>query len=171
MLGEPVPLEVIAPMLMITTRVPAFIKPVIILRGRTLSFKQFENGTVLIGGGYRGRALRDENATVLDWAKLGKSARTVFELFPVMRSAQVVRAWAGIEARMSDDIPVFGPSGTSEGVFHQFGFSAHGFQLGPGAGSVMSELVERGQTNVPIDQLRIQRFAAGEVERSMEDFE
>jgi sarcosine oxidase subunit beta len=171
MLGEPVPLEVIAPMLMITARVPAFIKPVIILRGRTLSFKQFKNGTVLIGGGYRGWAQRDENTTALDWAKLGKNASTVFELFPIMRSTQIVRAWAGIEARMPDDIPVFGPSSTSEGVFHQFGFSAHGFQLGPGAGSVMSELVARGQTNVSIEQLRIERFADGSAAKSTEHFE
>ena len=34
--GEPVPLEVIAPMLMITGHVPAFIEPVVILRSRKL---------------------------------------------------------------------------------------------------------------------------------------
>lgn len=159
-LGEPVPLEVIAPMLMITARVPHFIDPVVILRGRKLSFKQFANGTVLIGGGYRGRPDRDTNATILDWTRLAESARTVWELFPVMRDALVVRAWAGIEARMPDDIPVFGPSTTSEGVFHQFGFSAHGFQLGPGAGAVMAELVATGATNMPIEAFRIDRFGA-----------
>ncbi len=171
MLGEPVPLQVTAPMLMITARMPAFIKPVIILRGRTLSFKQFKNGTVLIGGGYRGWAQRDENMTVLDWAKLGRSASTVHEVFPIMRSTHILRAWAGIEARMPDDIPVFGPSSTSEGVFHQFGFSSHGFQLGPGAGSVMSELVAMGRTNMPIEQLRIERFTDGSAAKSMEHFE
>ena len=53
--GEPVPLDVIAPMLMITSRVPAFIEPVVILRSRKLSFKQFPNGTVMIGGGHLGQ--------------------------------------------------------------------------------------------------------------------
>ena len=158
MLGEPVPLDVIAPMLMITARVPAFIRPVVILRGRKLSFKQFANGTVLIGGGHLGRPLRDENRTVLDWAKLAESAKTVWDLFPVMRGATVLRAWAGIEARMPDDIPVFGRSSTEEGAFHQFGFSAHGFQLGPGAGAVMAELVATGTTNMPIEAFRIERF-------------
>jgi len=52
MLGEPVPLAVVAPMLMVTSRLPAFIKPVVILRGRKLSFKQLDNGTVVIGGGH-----------------------------------------------------------------------------------------------------------------------
>ncbi|MFI5011369.1 MAG: NAD(P)/FAD-dependent oxidoreductase [Hyphomicrobiales bacterium] len=161
LLGEPVPLEVIAPMLMITARMPAFIKPVVILRGRKLSFKQYANGTVLIGGGHLGQALRDENVTVLDWMKLGSSARTVHEVFPIMRTASILRAWAGIEARMPDEIPVFGPSGTSPGVFHQFGFSGHGFQLGPGAGAVMAELVATGRTNMPIEPFGVARFSTG----------
>jgi sarcosine oxidase subunit beta len=157
-LGEPVPLEPIALMLMITAPMAAFIKPVVILRGRVLSFKQFDNGTVLIGGGHRGTPLRDENRTILDWRKLAISARTVWELFPIMRDATIVRAWAGIEGRMPDDLPVFGPSARHEGVYHQFGFSAHGFQLGPGAGAVMAEIIATGRSNVPIDGLGIDRF-------------
>lgn len=157
-LGEPVPLEVIAPMLMITSPMPHFISPVVILRGRKLSFKQFANGTVLIGGGHLGRADPDTNRTDLDWSRLTESARTVWDLFPVMREATIVRAWAGIEARMPDDIPVIGPSSTSEGVYHQFGFSAHGFQLGPGAGALMAELIATGATNLPIAPFSIGRF-------------
>jgi sarcosine oxidase subunit beta len=158
MIGEWVPLEVIAPMLMITARLSHFLDPVIILRGRKLSFKQFKNGTVLIGGGHLGMAYPDENTTVLDWQKLSASARTVDELFPVMRGATVVRAWAGIEARMPDDIPVIGSSQVAEGLFHQFGFSAHGFQLGPGVGSLMADLIVTGATNMPIEPFRIDRF-------------
>lgn len=158
-LSEPVPLEAIAPMLMITAPMPAFIKPVVILRGRKLSFKQFDNGTVLIGGGHLGTPLRDENRTVLDWRKLAVSAGTVWDLFPIMRGTPVVRAWAGIEARMPDDLPVIGPSARHEGVYHQFGFSAHGFQLGPAAGAVIAEIIATGRSNVPIDGLGIARFA------------
>lgn len=158
-LGEPVPLEVIAPMLMITAPMAAFIRPVVIMLRRKLSFKQFANGTVLIGGGYRGRALRDENRTILDWRKLAANAETVRDLFPIMRGAPILRAWAGIEARLPDDLPIFGPSAKHEGVYHQFGFSAHGFQLGPGAGAVMAEIIATGRSNVPIDGLGIARFA------------
>jgi sarcosine oxidase subunit beta len=82
----------------------------------------------------------------------------VSELFAVMRGATIVRAWAGIEARMRDDIPVFGPSAVHEGLYHQFGFSAHGFQLGPGAGAVMAELIVHGGTQTPIGGLIIERF-------------
>lgn len=157
--GEPVPLEPIAPMLMITSRVPPFIRPVVILRSRKLSFKQFANGTVMIGGGHRARVDRDRNHTQIDWRRLQESARTVWELFPVMRGATIVRAWAGIEGRMADDLPVVGPSRTASGFFHQFGFSAHGFQLGPGTGQAMAELIATGQSPVPIDGLGVERFA------------
>ncbi|MFI5000622.1 MAG: NAD(P)/FAD-dependent oxidoreductase, partial [Reyranellales bacterium] len=112
----------------------------------------------VIGGGHLAVPFRDRNETVIDWTKLALSAATVWELFPVMREATIVRAWAGIEARMPDDIPVVGPSSTSEGVYHQFGFSAHGFQLGPGTGAVMAELVATGSTNTPIAALGIDRF-------------
>ena len=95
---------------------------------------------------------------MLDWQKLTASARTVDELFPVMRGASIVRAWAGIEARMPDDIPVIGPSKVEEGLFHQFGFSAHGFQLGPGVGALMADLIVTGATNLPIEPFRVDRF-------------
>jgi len=160
-LGEPVPVETVAPMLMITSRVPHFIDPVVILRGRKLSFKQLANGTVLIGGGYLAKPDQDRNETVLDWAKLALSAQTVHELFPIMRSASIVRAWAGIEARTRDDLPIFGPSAVQEGLFHQFGFSLHGFQLGPGAGAVMAELIVDGGTQTRIGDLSIRRFQPG----------
>jgi len=158
-LGEPVPLEVIAPMLMISAPMAPFLQPVLGATGRPLSFKQFTNGTVLIGGGHRGRPDPETNWTDLDFTALAISARTVWDLFPVMRGAQIVRAWAGIEARMPDDIPVIGRSRTSENVWHAFGFSAHGFQLGPVVGAIIAELIATGHTNLPIAPFDIARFA------------
>ena len=158
MLAEPVPLIPSAFMLMISDRQAPFIRPVVGATSRPLSFKQFANGTVMIGGGYKGALDRETNWTELDFRGLAQSAETVADLFPVMRSAQIVRAWAGIEARMPDDIPVIGPSSTEEGVFHAFGFSGHGFQLGPISGAIIAELVATGRTNLPIEPFRIARF-------------
>ena len=159
MLGEPVPLEAVAPMMMITAPMPLFVRPVVGATSRPLSFKQLANGTVMIGGGRLGRALPEQNVTDLNFRELGLGAKTVLDLFPIMRGAEVVRAWAGIEAQMPDKIPVIGPSGTEHGVFHAFGFSAHGFQLGPIVGSVIAELLTTGSTNMPIAPFSIRRFA------------
>lgn len=159
MLREPVPIEAVALMLMITAPAAPFVKPVVGATSRPLSFKQYANGTVMIGGGQRGRAEPDTNRTILDYAKLALNARTASEIFPCMRDAQVVRAWAGIEGRMPDDIPVIGPSGTHENAWHAFGFSAHGFQLGPIVGSIVADLMKNGSTGFPIEPFSIRRFA------------
>jgi sarcosine oxidase, subunit beta len=156
--GEPVPLEPIAPMMMVTARLPPFVSPVVLGIGRKLSFKQASNGTVLIGGGHRGVPDMESGASSTDFRKLITSARTASALFPIMSDAMLVRAWSGIESRLPDDIPVIGPSSTEPGLFHAFGFSAHGFQLGPIIGVIMAELVSAGATQHPIAPFAITRF-------------
>lgn len=158
-LGEPVPIEPIALMLMITAPAAPFVEPVVGATSRTLSFKQFGNGTVLIGGGHQGHAEPETNRTILDYEKLAINARTASDIFPCILGASIVRAWAGIEGRMPDNIPVIGPSSTCEGVWHAFGFSAHGFQLGPIVGSIVADLVTTGTTALPIEPFSIRRFA------------
>jgi sarcosine oxidase subunit beta len=158
--GEPAPLEAIAPMMMVTLRMPRFLSPVVIGTGRPLSFKQTTEGTVLIGGGRRARTDRDAETTELDFQELGASARMVRDLFPVMRGAVVNRGWAGIEARMPDDIPVIGPSLRAPRLFHQFGFSAHGFELAPVVGHVIADLVTRGASDSALEKFSIGRFAS-----------
>jgi len=158
-LGEPVPLEVIAPMMMVTLRMPRFLEPVVLGTGRPLSFKQTHEDTVLIGGGRRARVERDAETTDLDFLELAVSAQTVRDLFPIMGGATVHRGWAGIEARMPDDIPVIGPSSTLPDAYHAFGFSAHGFELGPIVGRITSDLIATGATALPIAPFAITRFA------------
>lgn len=60
---------------------------------------------------------------------------------------------------MADGIPVIGPSGTEDGLFHSFGYSLHGFQLGPICGSIIGEIATTGQTNLPIQPFSIGRFS------------
>ena len=158
-LGEPVPLAVIGPMMLVTLRMPRFLDPVVLGTARPLSFKQTAEGTVLIGGGRLSRVDIDAESTELDFRELGESARTVHDLFPVMRSAVIHRGWAGIEAKMPDEIPVIGPSGTMPDAFHAFGFSAHGFELGPIVGRIIADLITTGRTDLPIAPFSIGRFA------------
>ncbi|MEM9681707.1 MAG: FAD-dependent oxidoreductase [Pseudomonadota bacterium] len=158
MLGDNVPLSAEAPMMMVTAPTAPFLDPVVGLAGRALSFKQGANGTVVIGGGHRGIADRDSETTTLNLDGLKKSARTVVEVFPHMKDVPIVRCWAGIEGVMPDQIPVVGPSRNSPAAFHAFGFSAHGFQLGPIVGRLMSELIVDGNASLPIEAFRVDRF-------------
>ncbi len=157
--GEPVKIEPRGLMLMVTQAVPAFVKPVLGATGRPLSFKQFGNGTVVIGGALECTADMRARQCPLDFPQLGKSARTVTDLFPHLQHVAVNRAWAGIEGFMPDGIPVISRSGTHDGLVHAFGFSAHGFELGPIVGSVVADLVCDKLTTHDIDAFRIGRFA------------
>lgn len=156
-LGEPVPLQPGAPMMMVTERLPHFLKPVLGAASRKLSFKQMPNGTLLIGGAHMARLDFDNESTEIEWRKLAVSARTVLALFPQLKDVRIVRCWAGVEAFMPDNLPVIG-GGREKGVFHAFGFSAHGFQLSPVIGKVMADLIIEGKTSLPIDAFGISRF-------------
>lgn len=61
---------------------------------------------------------------------------------------------------MPDHNPVLGPSSTTPGLFHAFGLSGAGFQIGPAVGEVLSELVVSGKSRIPIDAFRIERYTA-----------
>jgi sarcosine oxidase subunit beta len=62
---------------------------------------------------------------------------------------------------MPDSLPVMGPSGQVGGLYYAFGFSGSGFQIGPGVGDVMAELIDTGATSTPIEAYGIGRFAEG----------
>ncbi len=157
-LGDPTPLEPNGSMLMVTARMRPFVGPVVGAAGRAMSFKQFGNGTVLIGGGHRAPVNLDTNGTTLALDGLAKAARTAISLFPIMRTARAVRFWSGIEGFLPDGLPVIGPSRASPSVFHAFGFSAHGFQLGPIVGQLLAELIDSGASSLPLDAFRVDRF-------------
>ena len=162
MLGEPVPLTPGAPMMMVTERLPHFIDPVVGAASRKLSFKQMHNGTLLIGGAHLARLDFDHMRTEIDYHNMAESARTVTTLFPQLANARIVRFWAGIEGFTPDQIPVIGPAIHAPGLFHAFGFSAHGFQLSPIVGRIVSELILDGRSGLPIEPFRADRFRTDE---------
>lgn len=161
MVGDVVDLRVRASMMMVTERMPRFLDPVIAAVGRKLSFKQSDAGTLVIGGGQQGIADRHTEQTRIAFANLARSAEAAIALFPVMRGVRLVRSWCGIEAETVDHLPVLGRSIAAEGIVHSFGYSGHGFQLGPICGAVVADLVTRGGTNLPVAGLSLERFQAG----------
>ncbi|MEM7499865.1 MAG: FAD-dependent oxidoreductase [Pseudomonadota bacterium] len=163
-LGDPIPLEAHAPMLAITARMPPFVDGVVGLLGGALSLKQFDNGTVLIGGGVRGRADPANNKTKLDLPGIQRFLGAARRVFCNLASAEVVRFWAGIEGYTPDDLPVIGP-GRESGVVHAFGFSAHGFQLAAAVGPIVADLAEGKPPDLDIAAFAPARFENAEQRR------
>ena len=158
MVGDDMPVEAHAPMLVITDRQPLFLDAVIGVMGGTLSLKQLDNGSMVIGGGMRGVADPDQNKTQLTPVGLSKFVMTAGRVFSHLRDVSILRAWAGIEGYTADNLPFIG-RGSQQGIIHGFGFSAHGFQLGPGVGEVLADLVMARQPRVDISPFAPHRFS------------
>lgn len=158
MVGDRIPLATKSSMMMVSERIEPFIRPVVAIQGRSLSFKQSDQGTLVIGGGLQGVPDLDKQTSTARMRILAKGARAATDLFPSVRDLRIVRVWAGLEAATSDLLPIIGPSPNAPGVFHAFGFSGHGFQLVPIVGAVITDLVVHGRTDRPIAALDARRL-------------
>lgn len=157
--GEAVKVRPVALQMTVTEPVRAFVKPVIGTHGRKLSLKQSEHGTVVIGGGFEGRADLATGDSDLDFAGVTQNLANAVRLFPILADARVVRTWCGIEGIAADDLPVLGPSRTVPGLIHAFAFSGHGFALCPLIGEVVADLARGRNHGFDLTPFAVDRFA------------
>ena len=145
--GDEIPITPGGLMLMVTQRVPHFINPVLGATSRGLSFKQFANGTVVIGGALECDADTGQNYAELDFSRLANSARIVTDLFPFLNNVSITRAWSGIDGYAPDHTSIIGPSASVDNLYYACGFSSSGFQLGPASGQYLAEVIADGAEN------------------------
>ena len=157
--GEQVPVSPLSPNMLVTEPLPYFIAPNLGVVGGDVYLRQIRRGNVIFGGG-RGQSDPDVPSSRPSPEASAEVMAKALQLVPQLAGAQVIRSWTGIDGEMPDQIPVIGLSRTTPDLFHAFGFSGHGFQLGPAVGAIMSELVLDRHTDVPLEPFRIDRFAA-----------
>ena len=155
--GEDVPLGRIYPCLIVTEPLAATMTVNIGAEGGGIYARQVERGNCIVGG-VRGAPLADP-----DYSRpVGDAAVSVMnraaEMFPSLRHAHAIRFWTGTEADTPDRNPVIGHSMTTPGLIHAFGFSGAGFQIAPGVGEVVADLIREGRTATPIQAFSIDRF-------------
>ncbi|MBM3482503.1 MAG: FAD-dependent oxidoreductase [Alphaproteobacteria bacterium] len=156
--GEQAVMEAWSPQMVVTEPFPYFLKPALGVVGGDVYLRQIPRGNFIFGGGYGDATLASGRATVMPKETLG-SCELAVQLIPRVAEATVIRVWSGFEGITQDHLPVFGPSLTTPGLTHAFGFSGHGFALSPGVGSIVAELATTGATDVPLGPLSIGRFA------------
>lgn len=154
--GEPVPMRPGHPMMVVTEPLPYFMDLSLGVEGGGVYARQVARGNCVIGGG-QGHALDALRARPRNEG-LGRLMQQTVALLPALRHAHIIRTWSGTEGYLPDRQPVIGPSGTTPGLFHAFGFAGGGFQLGPGVGAVLADLVRFGASETPIEAFSIQRF-------------
>jgi glycine/D-amino acid oxidase-like deaminating enzyme len=82
------------------------------------------------------------------------------EVYPELKDANIVESWAGMVETTPDVVPVISHIDTIPGFYLATGFSGHGFGIGPGAGSVISKLIQNKPT-VDVGAFRLDRFFDG----------
>ncbi|WP_095200353.1 NAD(P)/FAD-dependent oxidoreductase [Mesorhizobium carmichaelinearum] len=162
--GEDVPLDAYGPQMGVTEPLPHRILPVIGIWTRDKDhgayLRQVERGNIVFGGAAERVAVDlDPGHAVADPMRLPMQLRAVARLLPAIAEVAIIRTWSGCEGYVRDMLPVMGASVTTPGLFHAFGFCGHGFQLGPGVGDAMAELIMAGGCETPLDDFRIDRFA------------
>lgn len=162
--GEPVPWVVHGPQMAVTEPAPYFLGPAVGVSSKVadegIYFRQVERGNIVIGGPRRGPAsVETRRANVLPENTLVQLAQ-LREILPLITRLRIIRVWSGVECYLPDMQPVMGPSPHVPGLYYAFGFSGAGFQLGPGVGDVMAELIDTGRTSTPIAPFSMARFAA-----------
>lgn len=162
--GEPVRLVSRGPTMSVTEPVPYSIPPAVgvftPVEEETVYFRQIPRGNVIIGGSYRGPAFPDLCRAYVKPENTLSQLRQIRRLVPALQRLNIIRVWSGIEGYLPDSMPIIGPSERISGLYYAFGFSGAGFQIGPGVGDVMAELIATGATSTPIEPYRISRFAA-----------
>lgn len=156
--GEPVPIYTIAPNMLVTEPLPGFVNRSLGVCGGGVYLRQVARGNVVFGGGDGWADTESERARPLPAVSLN-AMEQAYRLVPGLRSALVIRSWTGIEGEMPDGIPIIGFSRTTPNLIHAFGFSGHGFQLGPAIGIILDELVRTGESASPLAPFDIGRFA------------
>lgn len=161
--GETVPLTAWGPQMGVTEPLPHRILPVVGVwsRDHGAYLRQVERGNVVFGGAVdRVPVDPDPGFARADPARLPIQLRAVLRLAPALGDVAVIRQWSGCEGYVADSLPVIGASAATPGLFHAFGFCGHGFQLGPGVGDAMAELIDTGTCETPLEPFAIGRFAA-----------
>jgi len=162
--GEPVPIVPKGPTMAVTEPVPYGIVPVVGVSTKIehegVYFRQVKRGNIVFGGGRRNPAYLDERRANVNPNWTLAQLHELRRIAPALGRLNVLRTWSGVEGYMSDDVPIMGPSAKVSGLHYAFGFCGHGFQLGPGVGDVMAELIATGTTATPIEPFHIRRFAS-----------
>jgi sarcosine oxidase subunit beta len=154
--GEPVPMHSGHPAMAVTEPLPFFMDWSLGVEGGGVYCRQVARGNLVLGGG-AGRAL-DADRARSDRDAITSLTTQAVELLPALRHAHIIRTWSGTEGYLPDRQPVIGPSRTTPGLFHGFGFAGAGFQVGPAVGEVLAELARDGRSSTPIDAFAIDRF-------------
>jgi len=163
--GEPVPLVSWGPTMSVTEPVTYGIQPSLgvytTVKRESVYFRQIPRGNIIIGGSTLAPGYPTTGHTFVRPQNTLAQLQEIRRLAPAIGQLNIIRVWSGTEGYMPDGQPVLGPSEKVSGLFYGFGFSGSGFQIGPGVGETLAELIATGATPIDLSHYRLSRFTFG----------
>jgi len=146
MVGVDVPVFPERGQLIITEELPK------ILNRTVGGYKQFEDGQMLIG-------ITNENVgenTAVTTREISRCAREAIEIIPVLKQARAIRCAAALRPMTPDRRPIYQKIAGISDFYMAVGHS--GITLAPITGKIFTDLITKGQTDVPIAEYGLERF-------------
>jgi sarcosine oxidase subunit beta len=156
--GEPVPMFAAGPQLIETRPAYPLGLPSMLAADGSIIFRQRADGRVLTTMFPRQSHDLDTEPGAIAPGQIAATLTRLAEVVPALAGLTAERAWSGLEGYLPDMLPVIGPSRMLPGLIHAFGFSGHGYQLAPGVGRAVADLVTSGAAGVPIEAFAIERW-------------
>jgi glycine/D-amino acid oxidase-like deaminating enzyme len=113
------------------------------------------SGPVLIGAS-RERVGFDREVSL---PVLRRLAAQAIELFPILASANVMRAYVGFRPYLPDHLPAIGPDPRAPGLVHACGHEGAGIGLAPATGQLVAQVLAGSTPALDLTPFRPDRFA------------
>jgi len=160
MLGLSLPVSPERHQILVTEPVKPCHNPMVIDLHHNIYFSQAKHGAFIAGHTDVGEPSSFNIRN--NWQFPIQISRKLCYLAPPLGRLKVVRAWAGLYTMTPDAQPIIGPTPEFPNFLNAIGFSGHGFMLSPVTGTILAELITRGEVSVcPIEDFDIKRFADG----------
>ncbi|HTI02315.1 MAG TPA: FAD-dependent oxidoreductase [Acidisoma sp.] len=165
-LGFHVRIKCLVNQLVVTERMRPVMRSVVGIANGLLSLKQFENGTVLIGGGWQGKGdpVRGGVEPIPD--NLIGNIQLARHAIPALGETRVVRIWLGLESETADAMPMIGPlPGLAEA--YVIGCVHSGYTSAPYMGHLLAERILGREPELPLfDPARLMKPAPAKLEET-----
>lgn len=148
-LGIRLPIKTLINQLVVTERIAPVMHCVLGVASGLLSLKQYENGTVLIGGGWQGTGTRETGPIAVRPDNFLGNIRLAAHTIPALRHARVVRSWLGLEAETADALPAIGPIPGIDGAWI-IGSVHSGYTSAPYMGRVLAQAMLGTPPEMPL---------------------
>ena len=159
--GEPVPLFAAGPPLFEVYPEHPWDGPSLAAIDGTVLLRPGLNGAAVTGTFPRVAADLASGSAPVPPKRVGPALLRLQSVVAGLGAVKCGRVWSGVEGYLPDMLPVIDRSETMPGLVHAFGFSGHGFQLAPGVGAVLADLLATGVTETPLEAFALARFAGG----------